>query len=297
MCEPFIHLGLHKTASTYLQKVFFPLHAEECGYIQLREQAKSFLRYILYTNDFEFDPCTALHILKTEIGDLDSTRKMTISDEQFCGSPWDNAKDRQRYFDRLNGIFPEAKYIVVFRNHYEMIESLYLQYIKTGGSATLRQFLSHKSHPLEFSNGAYLNYDAYIEYIVARSGKENLLLLLYEDMIAKKREFLEDLAQYIGVKVNLGIFDPSREKPNPSLNQKMVPFVRFINTFSSSQRQPFLILPSRIRNSLVRYLITLYPKEKTESSQPLIADFCNSQGYTNLHLMNHFGARAKDYRY
>jgi len=69
---------------------------------------------VLNCNDIDFNANHARKIFEKEINaEKINQATLTISDEQFCGSPWNDAKDRARYFDRLNAVFPNAFYIVV----------------------------------------------------------------------------------------------------------------------------------------------------------------------------------------
>jgi len=263
----YIHLGLHKTASTFLQKQFFPLFADQCGYVSLRTDLRAFLDYILYSHDFDFDAGVALQLLSEGLSNCGHDGDvLTISDEQFCGSPWDNARDRRRYFDRLFSCFPGAKFIIVFRNQEEMTKSLYLQYVKTGGAASSNQFLTFNRPPLEFARGAYLDYGSYVDYILAIvKKKDSLKCLFYEDMKVSPQAFFNDLAGFIGFEILLSpVSNVANKTENKSLSAIAVPLVRFFNKLFASPRDPFLLVPSKLRAAIVKTVIFIFPRSRKD---------------------------------
>jgi len=289
MQKIFIHMGLHKTGSTFLQKKFFTLYANASGYIQIRKDAKNFLTYILHCNDVDFSADYAKKIFEKELNTEKNVQAtLTISDEQFCGSPWNDAKDRARYFDRLNSVFPHASYIVVFRNQEDIVKSLYLQYVKTGGSANWQQFFCYKRHPLEFSRKSYLNYGNYLNYILTKIDRGRIKCLFYEDMLNNPKKYFIDLATYIGFETDERINEIISFKANKSLPSYLVKMIIFINKFCSSMRQPFLVLPSKPRAYLIRTLIRTLPQSKKgiiDSSA--LREFCYEPKKYNRILAKH----------
>ena len=272
----YIHLGLHKTASTFLQKIFFIKYAEESGYINIRKDFPEFIDYILNCNDLEFDEKKAKKLFFHKIEGLENTKiKITFSDEQFCGSPWDNAKDRKRSFDRLNELFPSAKYILVFRNQEDMTESLYLQYIKTGGSANWMKFSNHTKHPLEFSRKSYLNYGDYVEYIISKVGKQRIFCLYYEDMINNPLNFLSEMANIIDFEIDKDINKIVNRRENKSLTPCLSILFILLNKIFSSIRQPFNLLPRRSRTYIMKLIIMIFPyKNKGFLDRKELRTFC-----------------------
>ena len=294
-----IHIGLHKTASTFMQKYFFPLYADESGYVEVRKQTPNFLNYILYCNELEFDFKIANTTLSRELNTINfSKQKLIISDEQFCGSPWDNASYRKLYFDRLNGIFPNAIYIIVLRNQNDLIQSLYLQYIKTGGSATWKEFLSHKRHPLYFSLKSYLNYGGYINYMISQVGRERIGCFFYEDMKKNSLAFLKQIASFIGVKTGSELNQIILSNANRSISPAWAKILLHINKFCRSERQPFLLLPRRL-HSLIVYFARKHSFSKNRKIIPEneVAMFCEDQKKFNSIIQDIVSRRISNIGY
>jgi len=272
-----IHLGLHKTASTFMQQYFFPLHSDELGYLDLRGSASRFLTYLLHCNDLEWDAATALSLLEDDLCGKNrrKSHRMLISDEQFCGSPWDNASNRRRSFDRLHQLFPEARYLIVFRNQQALVQSLYLQYVKTGGSASWKKFLTHDRHPLKFALKSYLNYGAYLKYILSLVGKERVGCLLYEDMIHDPVSFCGKLAAFLQIESEQDLNQIVQRKANKSISPLWAKTIIHANKFFSSERQPFLLLPQSARRAMLSLAIRLSSSQKKNAIPgSVVAEFC-----------------------
>ena len=110
----FIHLGLPKTATTYLQEYIF----------------KQFNR-----NDISFlgkAKCVSIW----NIMDMPSN-KYLISSENLLADPFNCEKgkwliDFKKNLLKLHYKFPKAKYILTIRNQEDLILSLYKEFIKKG---------------------------------------------------------------------------------------------------------------------------------------------------------------------
>ncbi|MGM0704242.1 MAG: hypothetical protein ACQEUG_17820 [Pseudomonadota bacterium] len=270
--EVYIHLGLHKTGSTFFQKRYFPIFN---AYKSLRYDLPSFLEYVLHCNDLYFNDQEALFILRKELKVANHlSKKLIISDEQFSGAPWDNANDRKKIFDRLNLIFPDASYILVLREQEEMVKSLYLEYIKKGGSAKWYQFIGCKKNELSFSRGAYLDYYNYYNYVVQCTSEERILLLPYEWFCSEPRSFLEKIAQFIDEKQNVvpdNILSLHENKSIKGINAKLL---RIVNGLFASDRQPFLLLPKKVHLLSRKWLRKLPQVDSVVIPEKDLKNFC-----------------------
>lgn len=122
-----LHIGLHKTGTTFLQRCFFP------------ELELDFHRSV---NAFDHQRSTRLKY-----------RKLLISDENLSGRPWIRPKFRSdlegggRWIENfeacvlnLKDVFPNAKIILGVREHMSLLTSLYLQYLHEGGIREVDDF-------------------------------------------------------------------------------------------------------------------------------------------------------------
>jgi hypothetical protein len=236
----YIHLGLHKTASTFFQKEFYPKH-EEFNYLHLRdkEALAKFNQYILRENDLFFSKETAKDLFIQNINQeqLENSSKITLCEEQFSGFPLFDAYNRKTIFDRLNSVFPNAKFVLVLRNQKDFILSMYAEYLKKGGQETFKHFLSANKTHLNFSKGSYLQYYTYYEYICSIVGNENIKIFYYEDMKKDPLIFFKTLSAYFGLSSPIN-FDLLRKKENTSFPINDYETERFLNRLCKTPYSP-----------------------------------------------------------
>jgi hypothetical protein len=196
---PLIHIGYHKTASTWLQKqIFYPQHAGFYAPFHSRDIQKE----IVAPNSFDFDPevCRRLYAPAIEQARA-SGMTPVFSAERLSGHPYSGGFDSQMIADRLLQIFPKGKVLIVIREQKSIIRSAYIQYIKRGGAATLKTFLDRANLigavPL-FSLDFY-KYHRLISYYHQLYGQENVLVLPYELLVADRKQFVGEVQAFCGL--------------------------------------------------------------------------------------------------
>lgn len=285
----YLHLGIHKTGSSFLQKEFFSKYKNQILFIN-RANLFEFKWYILHTDDFAFQPEKALEIFNSIVRKFGDFERVVLSDEEFYGNPFIGVIDRKRNIDRFIKVFGDSLFVFIFiRNQQSLIDSLYKQYIKTGGTASFYDFLNYKRYPL-FFNLDYLKYDKYLNYIRIILGPTRMKVLLYEDLINDKQTVLRDIDSFIKNEMSNYILSPNNDiRANASLKGGNVPIMRFFNKFCKSPKQPFLLLNLFFHKSIRKLLVELnFELFKNNNF------FLNNDKYimdikaSNLELKNHF---------
>ncbi|EDP71455.1 hypothetical protein FBALC1_03187 [Flavobacteriales bacterium ALC-1] len=258
----YFHIGIHKTATTFLQKQILP-NVNNLVYCDRVSHAE-FKRYILYTDDFEFKASEAFNLFFKGVESNLTT--YFYSDEEFYCSPWDGAKDRKKVIDRLTKTFENISFVVVIRNQKHLLNSLYLQYVKTGGTMNVKKFIGHKKYPLVFTD-SYFNYYHYLKYMFGLVGAENVNVMLYEDFIKDKANFVNEFLESIESKPKILSEIDYNKKSNRSLSPILLPYIRFRNRFISSPKNPSLFLPLVFYKMFKRadlFLSKLFPSSNKE---------------------------------
>ena len=144
-----IHIGLYKTASTFLQKNIFT-NIQNRDYIQnvdpgLCKQIKHLARQeaINHMNTGMVDSKALIEIKKSV---KEHNRDLIISSESFAGHPGLLFKDYRRIALTLNKIFPEGKILLVIREQSSYLESLYKHAVKKGSTMSIDDFLNIKQN-------------------------------------------------------------------------------------------------------------------------------------------------------
>lgn len=128
MKKLFIHIGLHKTATTSLQYEYFP-NLEGLSYFQYSVPH-------IYTN----------------LGTYDLNNYVLITNEELSGTSWNSKwkngiKNDFHWIDsfkssirNLKCLHPDATILIMFRKHGDLLVSMYKQYIQEGGILPFEEF-------------------------------------------------------------------------------------------------------------------------------------------------------------
>jgi hypothetical protein len=180
---------MHRTGSTYLQKKIFPRLDVDC-------LEKPDVDYLLHSP--EFDP----HVMRRSLeADLPATRRarLVISQETLGGRPEENPPDWPGTgIERLKSTFPRGAIILVLRNQWDYLESMYGYRVMSRG-LELRSFTGYLEEKLKGSLLATLSYDALVHAYRAAFGSERVLVLLYEELARNPESFLDKICVFIGV--------------------------------------------------------------------------------------------------
>lgn len=293
-----IHLGMHKTGSSFLQQHFFKEYKKESGYWSLREKSADFLKYLLYSGDSLWDVKKAQDIFYASLESADfSGNRLTFVEEMLCGDPYLNAFNRARNFSRLNCVFPNAKYVLFLREQESMTQTLYLQYIKLGGSCSWRQFLVNEQPPLLFHWCEYLCYVDYVRLIHDAVGGRRFKCMLYEQMLKDRTGFLGDLAQFIGFDMDDSLESVASKKSNKSLSPNAAKNLRQVNKLFQSYRQPFLLFPRRVQVVIRSLFLRLSSSKKNAIPCDVVSVFCSEAKKRNHELSVFVGSDVSKYGY
>lgn len=247
----YFHLGIHKTASTFLQKEIFP-KLDNFKFID-RANFKELKNYILYTDDFVFKIENAKDILSKIL--QGNKKDIIISDEEFYGNPFLGAIDRKRNIDRIINIFGSDLHLLIFiRNQFDLVDSFYNQYVKTGGTAGFVDFCSYSKYPFIFNSNYFLYYE-YLNYVKSKVPDNKLKIFLFEDFINSKRDSINEILNYFDLETDK-IFEYEDDVVNKSLPRSNIPLMRFFNKFTKSSKEPFLLLNVIFHKIIQKILIT-----------------------------------------
>jgi hypothetical protein len=180
----FIHVGIHKTASTYLQKNVFP-QIEGLKIIN-QEFDSWFYNEFIKINPYKFDSDIFLQKLKSKFDSkaVRCNNILAISEENISGDIYTGQSSKELMF-RVKECFDNVQILIVLRNPIDYILSTYSNYILHGGTKSIKSWLfgqeTRFGEILEKLHYSYLVND-YIETF----GREKVTVILYEQMFDKK---------------------------------------------------------------------------------------------------------------
>jgi len=158
-----IHIGLHRTGTTFLQKDVF----EKIPNI-----------------NYVFDD--SLHRIKLTPG------TNLISNEGLSLSMPHSLPNRIQILDLLKILFPEAKIIIGFREKEKWLRSCYYRYVISGGKLSFEKYLeNYKSN--------VINYEQYMFEL--RKRFKEIYVYQFEELNKNREKTIKDICAFIGCKV------------------------------------------------------------------------------------------------
>jgi len=237
LTNPLIHIGFHKTGSSWLQQELF--HADSEHFCPLTPDrnpnsgkfiGKHFVRdeqrYLL--SSFAMNT-GAIHQAVDSVCVSPGERVPVISYERLSGNPHAGSFDARTIADRIKAAFPDARIFCVIREQKDMILSTYFQYLKIGGTDSLTSYLtrSYDGRRPGFSPAAF-NYIDLVDYYCRLFSRDQVLVLPYEMLRDSAREFLGRLGDFTGQDI-AGLAARAAVAHNKRRNAFLVPRFPFLN--------------------------------------------------------------------
>ena len=232
MNRPIVHIGYHKTATTWFQKTFYPSVTSHAYVDRLKVKAAFFP-----DTPFTFDPEQAREVLELPEG-----KPPILCEEELSGYLHNGGLGGYLSAEmarRIKAVFPDARIVIFVRAQPSMIAACYQQYIRGGGTHGVRRYL----FPANYLHGAaadgykvprfsfaHFDYDRLVAHYDALFGRENVMVVAYE---AFSRDAAGTLAR---MKRELGLEAPEagqeRNRQNQSYGALLVPLARLLNLFT-----------------------------------------------------------------
>ena len=245
--RPILHIGFHKTATSWFQAHVYPV-ATSHQYVD-----RVLVRQTLLTvSAFGFDAGAA----RAALG-FDRAIPPVICDEDLSGFLHlgrTSSYVAKEIACRLHATAPEAQVVIFVRAQPAMVCSSYQQYLREGGTESLRNYLfpEHARHPgkarpfkLPGFAFAQFDYHGLIAHYDSLFGRENVHVILYEDFARDRDTTLATMHDTLGL--TLGEGGPTRSGAvNASYRRGLIPMVRAANLLtrrSVTNKRTLLHLP------------------------------------------------------
>ncbi len=235
-----LHIGYHKTATTWLQKhVFFAADNDAFHVLtpragHPRELANHFVRAADegLLSPFDDNQTAVADALQAT---LQATRGMpgtpVLSDERLSGNPHAGGFDAARIATALHASFPGADVLIVIREQKAMTLSCYFQYLSIGGTRSLETYmLDRYDRRIPGFSFANLDYLLLVERYRALWGAERVHVLPYELFAACPRAFLDRLERITGRTIRVPE-SSLRVRENANLRPGAAYSLRWLNRF------------------------------------------------------------------
>jgi len=244
LLNPLIHIGYHKTGTTWLQKRLFNQPGK--GFISLTktpgsENDKRLSTISIFPKNFifgsennilslnEFSPERVRGLL--EKYKLEDSGVPVISYERLSGHPDSGGFDSEKICLRLSQVFDSPKIFIVIREQKSLILSCYNQLFTLGCTMSLKDYICRpgRGWTPKF-NKRFFMFNHLISLYQEVFGEEKVLVLPYEMFRHESAKFLERLGSFSGANIPDSL--PVQEKVNPSKNIFLESNLRWLNWFT-----------------------------------------------------------------
>lgn len=233
MSRPIVHIGFHKTATTWFQKVLYP-SVRNFAYVDRVKVKRAFLR----DTPFSFDPARAWDVLE-----LPGGKPPILCEEELSGYLHNGGLGgllSAEVARRIKAVLPDARIVVFIRAQPSMIAATYQQYIRGGGTRAVRRYLwaerylrGAAAEPYKIPRFSFdhFEYDRLIAHYDGLFGREDVLVVPYEEFRRRPDATIAGMAERLGMDVELG--GKARASVNRSYGAPLIPLARAMNLFTA----------------------------------------------------------------
>jgi hypothetical protein len=221
-----IHIGYHKTGTTWFQKQFYPF-VRNFEYFSNRKLLRD---TILNSDYYYYSPIKA----REKIG-IYASRDVIICEENIVSGVRGSALINVAIAERINNTFPEGEIIIFIRNQLDRLVSTYLYYLfENGGTYGPKNFIE-KLHGLPYQKGDVnfqnLEYHFVIDHYKKLFGNDKVHVFLYEEFAENNELFLNKYSDLLQLDIDIKSINFKRE--NQGLRKRLIPLARFLGLFYS----------------------------------------------------------------
>jgi hypothetical protein len=226
----FIHIGMHRCGSTFLQTKLFP-SIKELSLISFNEDnpiSEEINRLILCA-DLYYDREDATNKIQKKLADhsfncISSEGLSGMNDHYFGGYHVQHVAERLKY------IFGETKILIVIRNQKTCLPSTYHGEVRMGYLSSYKRWLLSRYKTFELN---FLKYSRIIKCYQDIFGPENVSVSLYEEIFNKTE--INRLLEELGVNSN-GVDNADfNMKVNSSFSRPTIAMTKIMNRFFGSK--------------------------------------------------------------
>ncbi|MET0984584.1 MAG: hypothetical protein ABW034_04165 [Steroidobacteraceae bacterium] len=231
--SPIIHIGYHKTGTTWFQQQFYP--AVQSGNFLSRSLVREAL---IAPRAYAFSPERARRQLEEAAGD----QRILICEENLSGYVHNGGLGgllSREMAQRLYRCFPEATIVVFLRAQPSAFEASYSQYVLGGGTHGIERYLlAHENvhgalqywYKAPLFSWQHFDYGALLDEYCQLFGRNRVHIALYEEFAADNAAFLRGFAATLGLDVNWPAL--ATRTLNRSLSADELAILRRLNVFT-----------------------------------------------------------------
>ncbi len=241
-----LHIGYHKTATTWFQDNLFPQHDAFATPLDYKQIARA----IVWPHPLGFDArATRKSIDQAFKPAWKAGRVPVLSAERLSGNPTSGGFDSKEIADRLAATLPEGRVWIAIREQGAMIGSYYKQYVQEGGTASLKRMLAGDDvlKRIPHFRMEHFEYLPLIRHYQSLFGRDQVLVTLYEEFRARPQAVLARACEFAGVEPPTEEL-PAGKRRNVSFSDRSIRILRASNGLFAHpyvDQRPVVRLPGR----------------------------------------------------
>ncbi len=293
------HIGLHKTATTWFQKVFYPFHKQLHNIIDSSAPWNDpIMCALIKTQESRFNASEWRDVVESSVANRNVSEGdvVVISAERLSGHPASGGADRFLIARRIHQAFPSAKIFCALRNQVEMIDDIYRTMLLEGYSGSIEQLIRDDSWKTASPRWSFFDYLPLYEVYTSTFGVNNCYFNCFEHMRIDPIDYLSRLCHFLSIEVDLPPSETIHRKINTGLPKAGNGFLRRINSFRRTEYHPNppVVLPDSIY-SLFKYIFGFLPQRASVLSDSQMMTIRKLYAESNAKLAEKIGGDMKGY--
>lgn len=215
MTPMLLHIGYHKTATSWLQQHL--LGNPDAG-LMAPWSIPDVIDRLVRPHPLDWDAAAAAAFFG-EGRDRAAAAGLacTLSNEELAGNPHSGAFNNTIIAERLARIFPDARVLIVIRRQPDLLRSTYAQYVTRGGVLTPARYFTPDPHAFRVPGfrPSHYEFDRLIGLYHRHFEAGRVRVLPYEAMLEDREAFVLQVAEFAGGR-DPGPLPADRVRPSAS---------------------------------------------------------------------------------
>jgi len=244
----FIHLGHHKTGTTWMQQVLFTKEHGFCILNNHKEPWKdALLRALVLGDGFEPSRLRAMALER-----WDGKGIPVLSAERLSGHPVSGGFDQEIIAERICTAFPEAIVLIGTRDAEEAKSSVYKQLVREGFLGKDLQVLETTDWKVPQMRETYFQHAVLLQHYRSLFPGEQVVELPYAQLNRNPQLWVEAMEKAYGQEFSFELSQRHRRRINASWSDRRTRVQRVANYFEESPLNPHPLI--RLNKRFARFI-------------------------------------------
>lgn len=300
-----IHIGFPKTGTTTHQIHLFDKHSQivYLGKPYKEARFEQELHRLIKQESTIYDSSALKEYMKSVKKERPGKNLLLLSEEIMVSLS--KVRDKGVVAQRIKEVFSPCKILITIRNQVEMLKSAYINGGRLlahvpgkyrGRYVPFEDWLIFQYEYLDRSHMGNFIYFPTIQYYAKLFGKENILVLLFEEFLDQPEQYITKLSEFLAIDKNESLELLGAEHENVRIDQSRLEFERWVGSRMALGKSRFLYRLSKVYGYFF-HLLAKNKKAKVMIPGPWLERLRNVYSQGNRQLMAHFHLSLEQYGY